>query len=696
MTSWLLLNGGAVVAALALARARGATTRMTSPALAALSGYLALVHSLVLSAGLGGHLTVAGLGLLLAGAVVASLWLARGVPPSADGTVERPVGILTWFAGLAAIVAAGIWVWPQLTQATRLWIWDDYTYHMIYPTLWLRDHVIAAASPVQAFTMQAWYPLSASVVATWFMAPWAGARGEALAGVSLTGVLYGGIVATAVAALLARAGCRPAAWALPLVLFATSPRIAVMASSFSDADLAQAAALLGGLAFAMPRGAADHRGDAGVRSAESLHDLGADAGYAGLLTGFALGVKVSAAPVALVVLGLLGWRARALPPPARGRGTIAVVLLLVAAWLTVAGYWYARNVLHTGNPLYPAAWLGWPGTTFPETTLLEYWRHYGVRRTFADALPIYADWPRSHAILAGLGLIGLATWLLARGRGATRAQRAFAGGTLVTAIIILVLLPLAPYSAGNSMTFRSGFVHWDSMRYVALVPILGWVALGFLVDAAGPVRGGAAAAVLTAAVLLTSTNASLASPLVVTGLALGTVLIGWLRPARLMTGRRPVVAAAAGAVVIGGIVLGWHGTKAAATAASIHREPLYGRVVAVLDGQPAGTRVAVFGDQWIYPTFGDRAHLDPIRLDRDGHPAAELPGDAMEPGDLTVDPAMFASNLRASGVDVVVVLRLPHPGRSGERPSQEAALESLGIARLLHRDGAATVWRLTP
>jgi hypothetical protein len=42
------------------------------------------------------------------------------------------------------------------------------------------------------------------------------------------------------------------------------------------------------------------------------------------------------------------------------------------------------------------------------------------------------------------------------------------------------------------------------------------------------------------------------------------------------------------------------------------------------------------------------------------------------------------------------VLRLPHPGRSGERPSQEAALESLGIARLLHRDGAATVWRLTP
>jgi hypothetical protein len=257
MTAWLLLNGGAVVTALALARARGATTRMTSAALAALSGYLVLVHSLVLSAGLGGHLTVAGLAIALAGAVVASLWLARRAAPSPDDTVAPPVGMLASFAGLAAVAAAGIWVWPQLTQATRLWIWDDYTYHMIYPTLWLRDHAIAAATPAQAFTMQAWYPLSASVVAAWFMAPWPDSRGDALAWVSLTGVLYAGLVASAAAAMLARAGCRPGAWALPLALLVTSPRITTMASSFSDADLAQAAALLGGFAFAVPRGVDD-------------------------------------------------------------------------------------------------------------------------------------------------------------------------------------------------------------------------------------------------------------------------------------------------------------------------------------------------------------------------------------------------------------------------------------------------------
>ena len=115
----------------------------------------------------------------------------------------------------------------------------------------------------------------------------------------------------------------------------------------------------------------------------------------------------------------------------------------------------------------PAALLGWSGTTFPETTLREYARHYGLRRTIGDALVVYADWPRSHALLAALGLMSLAVWPVWRRRSLTRPQRYFAGGALALAATVLLLLPVAPYSAGNAMTFRSGFIHWDSMRYVA-------------------------------------------------------------------------------------------------------------------------------------------------------------------------------------------------------------------------------------
>ena len=136
-----------------------------------------------------------------------------------------------------------------------------------------------------------------------------------------------------------------------------------------------------------------------------------------------------------------------------------------------------------------------------------------------------------------------------------------------------------------------------------------------------------------------------------------------------------------------------HGAKSAATAAAFHREPLFGAAAAALDRLPDGTRVAVFGDQWIYPAFGDRYHLVPIRLDGDGRIATRPIGDAMDPGPLTVDAPTLWENLTASRVDVVAVVHLPHPGRSPEWPQQHRALEALG-ARLLHRDGAVAIWTL--
>ncbi|HEV8473818.1 MAG TPA: hypothetical protein VGR82_13645, partial [Methylomirabilota bacterium] len=469
MPAFLALNGGAAVAAVAGALALGLGARPSALLLAALAGYLIVVHSAVLAAGLTGHLTVSGLATVVAATAAVALWRLRrarrdGTGPRADGEAPR-AGAMALVAPAAAVGSAVAWVWPHVVGATRLWVWDDYTYHMVYPTLWLREHAVAAVTPPQAFTMQAWYPLSGSLVAAWYMAPFFGSRGDALAWVSLTGVLYAGIVAAGAAELLARLGCRRGAWAVPLVLLATSRRIEIMASSFSDADLAVAAALFGAFVFAVPRG----DGDAAA--------VTVDAGYAALLSGIALGVKVSAVPVAVIILGMVAWRAGGVRPASR------VVALFAAAWAITGGYWYARNIVHTGNPVYPAAFLVWPGVTFPETTLLEYGRRYGLARTLGDALAVYANWPRAHAVLAAIGLLGLGGWLIVRWRAASTPRRVFGCATLVLTAVVLGLLPTAPYSAGNAMTFRSGFVHWDSMRYVALVPILGWTALGFLLDA---------------------------------------------------------------------------------------------------------------------------------------------------------------------------------------------------------------------
>ena len=350
-----------------------------------------------------------------------------------------------------------------------------------------------------------------------------------------------------------------------------------------------------------------------------------------------------------------------------------------------------------GNPVYPAAFLIWPGARFPETSLAEYGSRYGLRRGLADAVLVYANWPRLHAVMAVAGLVGLAGWLAWRRARLTRAQAYFGAGALAIVSAMLILLPSTPYSAGNAMTFRSGFVHWDSMRYVALAAVLGWVALAFLVDAGrGAGRGRSlAGAVVAAAALASAPDALHRSPAVLAGLAVVAASFALVAPRwRAGPALHPAALAGGAAALIGALVLSHHDGKAGATAEAIYGERFFGAAARVLDAQPAGTRVAVYGDQSVFLTAGGRNHLDPVRLDRDGRIATAPIADAMEPGELAVDAATFVSNLRAASVRLVVVVHLPHPGRSAERPSQERALEASGAARLLSRGEAVAVWAL--
>jgi hypothetical protein len=632
-----------------------------------------VIHTAVLLAGLLGWLTIGGLAAVVAAAAAGAWWLARSRnddPTSAAGLSTFTPAML--FAPVLAAITAVAWMWPHLVDATRLWIWDDYTYHMVYPALWLRERAIAAVTPAHAFTMQAWYPMSAGVVATWFMVPFSAARGDSLAWVSLTGPVYAGMVISAAVELAGRLGSRPFAWAVPVVLFATSQRTGVMASSFSDADLAMAAALFGALVFAIPRSVD-----------ESARAIAIDACYAAALTGLAVGVKASAVPAAIIVLLVMVLRTRR-------RLATRIVAIFAVSWIVMAGYWYARNVMHTGNPVYPAAFLSQPGTTFPHTTLREYVQRYGVARTISDAASVYLDWPKLHGALAVVGLVGLAGWLVSV-RAKTRSERSFAFATLAIVTVTLGLLPVTPFSAGNDWTFVSGFIHWDSMRYIALLTILGWGALGFLIGVGvHPSRTIVAIAIMAAAVLA---GLPRSAAMVVFALAVPGAVIAAL--VRRRAGRRLArVALVTGALIVAALGAWHHGAKAAATAAAFHREPLFGAAAAALDRLPDGTRVAVFGDQWIYPAFGDRYHLVPVRLDGDGRLATKPVGDAMEPGPLTVDAPTLWENLTASRVDVVTVVHLPHPGRSPEWPQQHHALEALG-ARLLHRDGAVAIWTLS-
>ena len=71
----------------------------------------------------------------------------------------------------------------------------------------------------------------------------------------------------------------------------------------------------------------------------------------GLAAGIAMGTKpvgvVFVVPLLLIFIGAIGVQARSV-----GR-TLAAVLPALGCTLLTSGFWYGRNVLLTGNPLYP-------------------------------------------------------------------------------------------------------------------------------------------------------------------------------------------------------------------------------------------------------------------------------------------------------------------------------------------------------
>ena len=435
MLTFLVLNAGAVAAALLTAMAAGATGPTSRLLLATLSGYLIAIYAVTLVAGLAGSLVPAGLLVVMAAAVALAGWLARR-----RRRVEAlDAGARFGAAGLAAALtasAAGVaWAWPHLVDATRLWIWDDYTYHMVYPALWLRrarDRRAArrrTPSPCRRGIRSA-----ASVVAAWFMAavPRRARRGARLGQPHRPALRRHRrrrrrrAAARGSAAGRARGRCRSSLFATSRAHRRSWPRAS--RTPISPRRPRCSARFV----FAIPR-----------EPDEAARDVGADAWYAALLTRHRPRREGQRRARSRSIILRHGRASRAGAGGGVARAGRDARSSSPLAWAATAGYWYARNVVHTGNPVYPAALLFWPGATFPETTLLEYAHRYGAA---ADASPT-----RSPSTWTGRAFTrrsrssASSAWRAGSCGGVARspapAQRYFAGGAL--AIVAAILRPAA-------------------------------------------------------------------------------------------------------------------------------------------------------------------------------------------------------------------------------------------------------------
>jgi hypothetical protein len=222
-------------------------------------------------------------------------------------------------------------------------------------------------------------------------------------------------------------------------------------------------------------------GDGGTEKRLGGEEGGADVGgyvVVGLAAGLAAGTKLNfLLPAAVLVLGLV------LVAPRGGRGRAVGVGALAA--VAGGGYWYLRNLAHSGNPLPWVHHLGPIDLPAPEQALGGREAH-SVLGYLSDG-EVWSDWflPGLHSglwffwpLLGAAALAGLVLAVLQfRGSFRTEGDRREPGSDLTLGLAGLVGLAtalawlVAPTSASGPDGMPRGFE--SGLRYLAPALILG-------------------------------------------------------------------------------------------------------------------------------------------------------------------------------------------------------------------------------
>jgi len=388
------LTLGLVVGALGL----GSVLGVRRPARAWVAGFTVIWWTGAL-VGLVVGPAAAAAAVLVAGAVGVTAWLVR-----------RPQPARTGFLLVAILVAAPIYLAPPF-------FYDALVYHLGMPWSWLENGGMA---PV-AHNLFSHFPLAASVV---FLAPVRLGLPGAAAGLHWAAMV---LSVTAAAELGRRVGAGRWAWiagcltlagwqGLWIAGLAAADWFVVLAVTVASAEMAPV--------------------EEGQESRPTW--------LAGVALGMALAVKYTAAlPVASLLAASLLVRPAAWRRIARA-GLVA---------LATSSFWWIRNLVTTGNPIYPLLWhvLGGRGWSATQNARYLAAMRVGVHgwQTVPSGLAVLFDPARGPGVWLALAmvLLGAAVALDRRTRGTVWLAAVVSlvvAGWLVTAHLARFLLVLGP------------------------------------------------------------------------------------------------------------------------------------------------------------------------------------------------------------------------------------------------------------
>ena len=660
--------------------------------LVAICNFAILVYTALLVTGIFGFLNAIAVAVLLSLITVLlpsiKIQLSKGSasPNSGEWQASEAADCGPIFYIALALLAGicFIWAFRSLFLGT-CFKWDDLSYHAFMPAKWLVEGKITLAP----YPYQAYYPYNAELLSLWFMLPY---YNDAFAGI--TALYWGFLSATALFTIVYLLTRSMTPSCLATALFLASGSVQNSLRSFASLDLAGTATALAAMALAY--------GD----DASSMKDRFFDFFYCGLLSGFAAGTKISLIPIIPVLLMYLALRHRKTLPV---KSLLFCSSLFMIGAVLTGGFWYMRNFVLVGNPLFPAEVGPFKG---PLSAALQYnstlisWilnSPFNVKQNLF-IIKNLLDWPVGVGIIAVLGYI-ITVCSLRNHKAASQSTTMQSGYRYLlfcTGLLLFILFPLTPFSGRHEEPNSLLMVH---NRYIIFPFAIGLALFSSFVGSGTWKSQLGKGLAMLAFISAWTYDGKMTIIFVVAGV---TVPILWGRFRYLFFKPHAWVAVITAAVLF---LPAWYSTKRhltdeyifawsdASYMGNVNLLPA-GKAWREIENLPQGSRIGFLssvpiGNAQYYPLFGRSLQFIPLPLKGNGalQQPLHITWDWLGLQDLSreVDPEEFLNNLEKENVQYLI---MTHDLFTDTWPSQKEILDNSNKAHRIYADGFSIIWKL--
>jgi len=383
---------------------------------------------------------------------------------------------------LASLIVAVV---AALTMVNAVWAFilppfahDDFTYHLVFPVEWAQSGTLSMKAVPFGNHSPPYYPMNTEMFYLWLFLPFR----EAFH-INASQVLFLGLSVLALLDIFRRCGASVRASLVAAALFCLSP-VAVAEAGKAYVDVAFAAFFLVSLNAVLAYGSRPTR----LKALQLAAAIGV---FAGTKIPGVVFSAVILIPLLAVVLFLAARKASRQADGRNGQAArirsgaaAAVLAAAVAIFFAAGGWWYVRNLIVTGNPVFPLDVELFGATLFQGA----YGREALPFSNIATLLELHT--PPLLALLAAGAIVTAAGVVGSRRGGRPAPGAALLAGLLLPALLAALFHFFLPFDYARFVLALCGLagalllVPLDagrSIRLAAEVAILAVLAASFLV-----------------------------------------------------------------------------------------------------------------------------------------------------------------------------------------------------------------------